>query len=70
MEILRRTNYDVSAPNSPKNDPINNLADQFQQTYQYRDKAIPAGGSSSRPRAHKLAGPVTIVKGEKLAMDQ
>lgn len=64
MDILNRTNYTFT----PNNDVVNNLADQFQQSYDYRTKAVPAGGSTTRPRPYQPPGPITTVNGQVLNM--
>ncbi len=64
MNILRRTDYTIT----PNNDKVNNLPDRFQQSYDYRTKAVPAGGTASRPRPYQAAGPTTTVSGQNLDM--
>ncbi len=64
MNILSRKNYTIT----PKNDVINNLADSFQQSYDYRTKEVQAGGTSSRPIPYQAPGPITTVVGDVLNM--
>lgn len=65
MAILHRDDYTFT----PSGDKVNNLADQFQQSYEWRTKEVQAGGSSGRPRPYQAPGPITRVNGAVLDMD-
>ncbi|MBW3530697.1 hypothetical protein [Shewanella sp. NKUCC06_TVS] len=62
MNILHRDDYTFT----PSGDTVNNLADKFQQHYDYRTKEVPAGGTSSRPVLYQAASPITRVDGKVL----
>lgn len=62
MKILNRTNYTFT----PKMDKVNNLPDKFQQSYNYRTKAVNAGGTRSRPILYQPPGKITKVTGKAL----
>lgn len=63
MNILARNDYTIG------NDEVKNLADQFQQHYDYRTKEVQAGGTQSRPIPYQAAGDITSVDGSVLTMD-
>lgn len=64
MDILHRDDYTFT----PSGDKVNNLADRFQQSYQWRRKEVQAGGTTSRPIAYQAPGAITTVNGQVLDM--
>lgn len=66
MNILRRTNHVFGENNEHQ---VNNLANRFQQHYDYRTKEVQAGGTQSRPIPYQAPGNITSVNGEVLDMD-
>ena len=65
MNILRREDYEFQ----PSGDKVKNLPNRFQQSYEWRTKEVPAGGTASRPIAYQAPGPRTKVEGDVLNME-
>ena len=62
MNILHRNNYRLTGGT------VNNLADQFQQRYEWRTKEVPARGTARRGTPYQAPGPITRVDGSILNM--